>query len=94
MRFESGVVLFISLARLHLLLHFSLSHSHFASTNANEATRGSCSKGTSCAINNKPRGNIQRPKTGKKLKMPPRMRRIAMTRRIANEEGIRNQRMN
>jgi hypothetical protein len=34
------------------------------------------------------------PRMGKKLKMPPRMRSTAMARRTANEDGIRNQRMN
>jgi hypothetical protein len=75
----------------HLSLHFNVSHSHFLSTHANVATKGFCSKGTSCAINSNPRGNIHMPRTGKKLKMPPRMRSIAMAIRIANEEGIRNQ---
>jgi hypothetical protein len=33
------------------------------------------------------------PSTGKKLKMPPRMNNIATTRRAANDDGCRNQRM-
>jgi hypothetical protein len=74
-------------------LHFTFSHSHFASTHANAPTRGFCNMGTSCAMNSRPRGSIQRPKTGRKLKKPPRMSSNATTRRTANEDGLRNHRM-
>src|SRR6476620_11645014 len=77
----------------YLFRHFTFSHSHFASTHPNAHTKGFCNKGTSCAMNNRPRGNIQRPTTGKKLKIPPRMSSNATTRRTANEDGLRNHRM-
>jgi len=72
----------------------TFSRSHFASIHANALTRGFCKMGTSCAMNRRPRGSIQRPKIGKKLKKPPRISSNAMRRRTANEDGLRNHRMN
>jgi len=40
------------------------------------------------------RGSIQKPNTGKKLKMPPTMSNTATASRAANDDGFRNQRMN
>jgi hypothetical protein len=56
-----------------LLLKSCLSCSHLISIHLNAARRGFCRIGTSCAMRRRPRGSIQRPKSGKKLKMPPRM---------------------
>src|SRR5215210_8466758 len=76
------------------LFHFVLSQFHFASTHASAATIGFCKNGASCAISNRPRGSIQSPKIGKKLKMPPKMNNKATMTRIAKEDGCRSQRIN
>ncbi|MBB2738788.1 hypothetical protein ABIF44_003161 [Bradyrhizobium japonicum] len=55
--------------------------------------RGFCRIGMSCAIRRSPRGSIQRPKRGKKLKMPPRINIPATMTRIQNLDGSRSQRM-
>ncbi|MGX1320718.1 hypothetical protein AB7M17_004171 [Bradyrhizobium sp. USDA 377] len=47
----------------------------------------------SCAMRRSPRGSIQRPKRGKKLKMPPRMSPPATMIRIQSLDGSRSQRM-
>jgi len=47
----------------------------------------------SCAMRRSPRGSIQRPKRGKKLKMPPRMSTPATMIRIQSLDGSRSQRM-
>lgn len=47
----------------------------------------------SCAMRRSPRGSIQRPKRGKKLKMPPRINIPATMTRIQNLDGSRSQRM-
>ena len=75
------------------VIHFNFSQIHFASPHAKVLNRGFCNRGTSCAINNRPRGSIHKPKMGKKLKMPPTMSRIATTRRTPKEDGLSNHRM-
>jgi hypothetical protein len=78
----------------NLFRQATFSRSHFASIHANALTRGFCKMGTSCAMNRRPRGSIQMPKIGKKLKKPPRMSSSATRRRTANEDGLRSHRMN
>ena len=48
--------------------------------------RANLSGGTSSASNNRPSGNIQRPKMGRKLSNPPQIRRIAAARRIQADD--------
>ena len=48
--------------------------------------RANLNGGTSSASNNRPSGNIQRPKMGRKLSNPPQIRRIAAARRIQADD--------
>src|SRR5215831_4773233 len=48
--------------------------------------RANLSGGTSSASSNRPSGNIQRPKMGRKLSNPPQIRRIAAARRIQADD--------
>ncbi|MEJ6890557.1 MULTISPECIES: PAS domain S-box protein [Bradyrhizobium] len=52
-----------------------------------------CRTGMSCAIRRRPRGSIQSPKIGRKLKTPPRMSKQATTTRTKNEDGSCSHRM-
>ena len=68
----------------------TLPRSHLSSIQLSAIASGFCSIGTSWAISSSPRGSIQRPKMGRKLKIPPTMSRNAAINRIANDEGLRN----
>jgi len=74
-------------------LKSALSCSHLASIHLKAMRRGFCRIGMSCAIRRRPRGSIQRPKIGRKLKTPPRMSNPATTTRTQNEDGSRSHRM-
>jgi len=88
---SSTTSLIVSAARLNFTcFHFPFSQTHLPSIQANVATKGFCKKSTSCDINSKPRGNIHRPNTGRKLKIPPKTSMIATITRTANEFGFRN----
>ena len=52
---------------------------------------GLCRNGTSCATKRSPSGSIQSPNTGKKLKKPPTINKMASGMRANREEGLRSQ---
>jgi len=62
------------------------------STQSRMRVRADLSGGTSSASSKRPRGNIQRPKMGRKPSNPPQIRSIAVARRIHADAGRLNHR--
>src|SRR5690606_11553121 len=76
------------LRKLYRKRFAALRSSHLRSIQPSIRAIGRCRNGRSCAIRMRPSGNIHSPRTGRKLKIPPMISKIASGMRTSREDGL------